>query len=111
VLIALVLTALVFIAPVLWILEAVPVPLQARWTYCQPIYYCWLSLQFVSIIIKDHTRLRAEASSQLAVAELEYGQLAIEKKPKKVPLTLNRWRTPGRLIWLVFRAVGGGAID
>jgi len=96
VLFALVFIALVFIDPVLWILEAVPVPLAGP----LDVLPANLLLRVVAPARIHHQGPRA-TRAEVAVAQLEYNQLAIEKKTEKVALTLHRWGAPGRLIWLV----------
>jgi len=73
-----------------------------------------LLLAVAAVRIHHHQGPRATTRRGLVTASrrvTRYGQLAIERNPKKVALTSNRWGAPGRLIWLVSRAVGGGAID
>jgi len=71
----------VFIAPVLWILEAVPVPLAGL----LDVLPANLRLLAVAIICIHHRQgLRATTRRGLvtAVAQLEYSQLAIEKNKR-----------------------------
>ena len=77
-LIALMLFAPVFIAPVLWILEAVPVPLAGP----LDVLPANLLLRVVAPA-RIHHQGPCATRAEVAVAQLEYNQLAIEKKRKK----------------------------
>ena len=105
VLFALVFIALVFIAPVLWILEAVPVPLAGP----LDVLPANLLLRVVARARIRHQGPRATRSGSRRATRIQ--SISDRKKTEKVALTLHRWGAPGRLIWLVSRAVGGGAID
>ena len=95
-LIALVLTALVFIAPVLWILEAVPVPLAGP---LDVLPANLLLLAVAAVRVHHHQGPHTTTRRGLVTASRRVTRIRSisdrKETGKRVPLTLNRWAHQG----------------